>query len=309
MGVASCDRMPMFVAARRVPSLRPGHEGPRHAVSVAGHDLAACLRELSTSAGSLEDALEPMLQAILATTGATAGALCLYDVRQQALRLAGEIGLSDEGCRKLRVIARRGEADSWGIPLHGMLNRRCYLIEHAAQNRFVPPLIPDATKIETVACLPVYSGDTPLASLVLVTRTPRTLGERELHGIEASVHEIGRLIETMRQRALQRESKPPMPASVPTIGVGASGGIASASPAADTTSLAAELARVERERDRVAAELETLRGEAHGTTEAHAAALEHLRMRLGEAETRAAREQRAREELEIHLAAAIQTGR
>jgi hypothetical protein len=172
-----------------------------------------------------------MLQAILETTGATAGALCLYDARQQALRLAGEIGLSDEGCRKLRIVARRGEADSWGIPLHGMLNRRCYLIEHAAQNRFVPPLIPDATKIETVACLPVYSGDTPLASLVLVTRTPRTLGERELHGIESPVHEIGRLIETMRQRALQSENKPPMPASVSPIGVGASGGIASALPA------------------------------------------------------------------------------
>jgi len=305
--------MPMFVAAHRVPSVRLGHEGPRHAVSVIGHDLTARLRELSASAGSIEDALEPMLQAILETTGATAAALCLYDLRQQALRLAAEIGLSEEGCRKLRIIARRGEGDSWGIPLHGMLNRRCYLIERAAQNRFVPPLIPDADKIETVACLPVYSGDTPLASLVLVTRTPRTLGERELHGIEAPVHEIGRLIETMRQRAVDRENKPPMPASVPTIGVGASGGIASALPAdvpsADTASLAAEIARVERERDRVAAELETLRRDAQGKTQAHAAALEYLRTQLGKAEAGAAHEQRAREELEVHLAAAIQTGR
>ena len=36
-----------FVAARQAPSVRPGHEGPRHAVSVAGHDLAARLRDLA----------------------------------------------------------------------------------------------------------------------------------------------------------------------------------------------------------------------------------------------------------------------
>jgi chromosome segregation ATPase len=148
----------------------------------------------------------------------------------------------------------------------------------------------------------------------LVTRTPRTLGERELHGIEAPVHEIGRLIETLRQRALKREHTPPMPASVPTIGVGASGGIASALPAgvvpsADTASLAAEIACVERERDRVAAELETLRRDAQGKTEAHAVALERLRTQLGEADARAGHEQRAREELEARLAAGIQTGR
>jgi hypothetical protein len=313
MGVASCDRMAMFTAARRAPSVPPGHEAPRHAVSVAGHDLAARLRELSASAGALEDALEPILQAILETTGATAGALCLYDFRQQVLRLAAEIGLSDEGCRKLRSIARRGDGDCWGIPLHGMLNRRCYLIENAARNRFVPPLIPDAKKIETVACLPVYSGDTPLASLVLVTRTPRTLGERELHGLEAPVHEIGRLIETMRQQTLRCENKTPMPASLPAIGVDASGGIATALPAgvlsADTASLAADLARVERERDRVTAELETLRRNAQGQTEAHAAELERLGTQLGEAEAGAAHEQRARKELELHLAAGISAGR
>jgi hypothetical protein len=61
-----------------------------------------------------------------------------------------------------------------------------------------------ARRAPTVACLPVYNGDTPLASLILVTCTPRTLGERELHGVEAPVHEIGRLIETTHQRVLER---------------------------------------------------------------------------------------------------------
>lgn len=309
MGVASNDRMATLAAACRAPSVRSGHDARRHAVSVAESALAARLRELGASAASLEDALEPMLQAILETTGATAGAFCLYDIPQQALRLATEIGLSDEGSRKLRHIARRGEGDSWSIPLHGMLNRRCYLIENAAQNRFVPPLIPDAKRIETVACLPIYSGETPLASLILVTRTPRTLGERELHGIEAPVHEIGRWIETMRQRTLGRGTKPPMPASVPAIDVGASGAIATALPSADGARFAAELARVERERERVAAELETSQRDAHGKTEAYAAELERLRTQLAEAEAGAAHEQRAREELEARLAAGISAGR
>jgi chromosome segregation ATPase len=93
----------------------------------------------------------------------------------------------------------------------------------------------------------------------------------------------------MHQRVLERENKTPMSASVPTIGVGVSAGIASAFPAgvpsADTASLAAEIARVECERDRVAAELETLWRDAQGKTEAHAAELERLRTQLGEAET------------------------
>lgn len=313
MGVASGDRMAMFAAARRAPSVRPGHEETRHAVSVAGHDLAARLRELGASAGSLEDALEPMLQAILQVTGATAGALCLYDVRAQALCLAAEIGLSDEGRGKLRHIARRGEGDSWGIPLHGMLNRRCYLIEHAAQNRFVPPLIPDANTIETVACLPVYGGDAPLASLVLVTRAPRVLGERALHGVEAPVHEIGRVIEAMRQRTLGGDTKPPTSALVPALGAGASGGSAiappSGVPSADSACLAGEITRVERERDQLAVDLETSRRDGREKAEALAAELTRRQARLEEAEAGAAHEQRAREALEMRVAAGISVGR
>ena len=88
------------------------------------------------------------------------------------LRLAAEEGLSDEGCRQLRTV-RRGDIASWDMPLHGLMNRRAYLIESAAQNRYVPPLVEAGAGVRTVACLPVYAGSVPVGSLVLITRTPR----------------------------------------------------------------------------------------------------------------------------------------
>jgi hypothetical protein len=314
MDVASSDRMAMLAAVRRAPSARPEREAPLHATSVAGQDLATRLRELGASSASPEDALDPMLHAILEATGAVAGALCLYDVAQQVLRLAAEVGLTDAGCRQLRTITR-GDTHSWGMPLHGMLNRRCYLIENAAQNRFVPPLIAEADKVETVACLPLYNADTPLASLILITRSPRVLGERELRDVEAPLHEIARLIETMRQRALG-QGKPAAPPPVPRIGLASEGSVVTSPPpgvpATDTARLAAELARAERERDRLGAELETLRHETHGNVEARTAALadlERLRTQVIEAEAAAARERAARAEVERRFAYSAATGR
>src|SRR5882672_5300416 len=302
----------MLAAVRRAPSARPEHEAPPRATSVAGQALASRLRELGASTTSPEDALDPMLHAILEATGAVAGALCLYDLAQQALRLAAEVGLTDAGCQQLRTITR-GNADSWGMPLHGMLNRRCYLIENAAQNCFVPPLIAEADKVETVACLPLYNADTPLASLILITRSPRVLGEREIHGVEAPLHEIARLIETMRQRARGPEGKPAAAPRVPRIGLASEGSVATPPPpgvpAADTARLAAELARAERERDRLSAELETLRHETRGNVETRAADLERLRTQVIEAETAAARERATRAEEEKRFADSAATGR
>lgn len=315
MGVASSDCMAMLAAVRRAPRARPEREASPHAASVAGQELATRLRELGANTASPEDALDPMLHAILEATGVVAGALCLYDAAQQVLHLAAQVGLTEAACRQLRTITR-GDADSWGMPLHSMLNRRCYLIENAAQNRFVPPLIAEADTVETVACLPLYNADTPLASLILITCSPRVLGERELHGVEAPVHEIARVIETMRQRALGSEGKPAAPPRVPRIGLASEGSVATPPPpgvpAADTARLAAELARAERERERLAAELETLRYEAHGNVETRVAALadlERLRTQVIEAEAAAARERAARVEVERHFADSVATGR
>ena len=69
-----------------------------------------------------EELIEAQLRAILETTGTSAGAVCLFDQHQELLRLAVEVGLSDEGCRRLRSV-RRGAATTWDMPLHSLLNR------------------------------------------------------------------------------------------------------------------------------------------------------------------------------------------
>src|SRR5437870_2053268 len=58
--------------------------------------LADSLRAIAAREAP-EDALQPALQAVLEATGAQAGALCLFDVRYGLLRLAAEVGISDEG--------------------------------------------------------------------------------------------------------------------------------------------------------------------------------------------------------------------
>ena len=46
-------------------------------------------------------------------------------------------------------------------PLHSLLNKRVYLIESAAKNRYVPPLVDDVANVRAVACVPLYDGSTP----------------------------------------------------------------------------------------------------------------------------------------------------
>src|SRR5207249_12098664 len=145
------------------PQVRRGPAGPRPADPVASR-LAGQLREIATGAAAPEDMLEPALRAVLEASRVSAGAVCLFDQRHDLLRLAAEVGLSDEGCKRLRQV-RRGGMAGWDMPLHGLLNRRVYLIESAARNRYVPPLVDAATSVRAVACVPLYAGTTPVASL------------------------------------------------------------------------------------------------------------------------------------------------
>src|SRR5262249_22827290 len=139
-------------------------------------------------------------------TGAAAGAVCLFDSRREVLRLAAEEGLSDEGCRQLRTV-RRGDIASWDMPLHGLMNRRAYLIESAAQNRYVPPLVEAGAAVRTVACLPIFTGSALFGSLVLITRPPRAFTERDLAGLQQPLRTLAHLIEGVRRQALERAPK------------------------------------------------------------------------------------------------------
>src|SRR5262249_49122649 len=182
---------------------------------------------------------------------------------REVLRLAAEEGLSDEGCRQLRTV-RRGDIASWDMPLHGLMNRRAYLIESAAQNRYVPPLVEAGAAVRTVACLPVYTGSVPGGSLALIPPPPRASPDRARGGPQQPARELAQLIEAGRRQAGERSSKvEPSPVPPP---VHRSEPLATPEPApADTRhddSLAAALAAAQRENSRLATELERLRAEA-----------------------------------------------
>jgi CheY-like chemotaxis protein len=157
------------------------------------------LREIGQTSPTPEDALEPALRAVVEASGAGAGALCLFDPRYGVLRLTAESGLSDEGCRRLRNI-RRGDPTSWDMPLHGVLNKRAYLIESAAKNRYVPPLVEQHASVRTVICVPVYSGALPLGTVVLIAMGSRTFTEADIRGLERPLREFGKLVEAVRRR-------------------------------------------------------------------------------------------------------------
>jgi len=280
----------------------PGAKARRSAL-----DADALVARLRAPAGGTElplDALDRGLRAILDATGAAAGAVCLYDTRGQLLRLAAEHGLSDEGCRRLRTV-RRGDAVAWDMPLHGLVNRRVYLIDSAARNRYVPPLV-ESPSVRTVACLPMYAGSVPQGSLILVMVAPAALREEDVRALDHPIREFGRLIEIVRRQvsgvAVPSRDLPrgagdhvaERPAPVPA---GEDGG-------ARVAALTARLAAARREQTRLEAENERLRREAprdDARVGELTAEVDRLRSRLAEAEAGAAHEHRAREELEATL--------
>src|SRR6266704_2553614 len=164
--------------------------------------LADCLRAIAAREAP-EDALQPALQAILEATGAQAGAICLFDVRYGLLRLAAEVGISDEGCRALRSI-RQDDARGWEMPLQCLRDRRTYLIDAASGGRQVPPLVEAGAAMRSVACLPLCAGETPLGSLVLVALAPRALSEHDLQQLAGPLDEVVRMIEPARLESARR---------------------------------------------------------------------------------------------------------
>jgi CheY-like chemotaxis protein len=219
--------------------------------------LAERLRQIAAAAEAPEDALEPALRAVVEASGARAGAVCLFDPRQSLLRLAAEAGLSDEGCRRLRCV-RRADPASWDMPLHGLLNRRAYLIESASKNRYVPRLVEPIAAVRTIACVPLYRGPTPLGSVVLVAMAPRSFAERDIRALERPLREVARMIEAVRRRGAASGATAPLPEPEP------------ARPGADVAAIVAE-------RDR-------LRGEVAARLAERACLAAELTARTGEAE-------------------------
>src|SRR5204862_318082 len=95
---------------------------------------------------------------------------------------------------------RRGSMAGWDMPLHSLLNRRVYLIESAAKNRYVPPLVEAAASVTTVACVPLYAGATPVASIILVAVAPHRITEQQIGPLSEPLRELARMIEAARRR-------------------------------------------------------------------------------------------------------------
>src|SRR5579871_1794926 len=209
--VAKIARVVMFKAAQA--TARTESAGARRWEPVALAGLGAQLQEIATEAAAAEDALEPALQATVQAVGAVAGALCLYDERRQLLRLAVETGLSEEGCRRLRAV-RGNDPSGWDIPLSGLLNRRVYVMENAAQHRYVPPLLEDARAMRAVGCFPLTTRGALLGSLVLVATRPHVFEDRGVRALQEPLRELGRMILAVRQRTAGATAAPP-PAGSP----------------------------------------------------------------------------------------------
>ena len=256
--------------------------------------LAERLARIAAEAAAPEEALEPALQAALEESGAHAGALCLFDPRQAVLRLAAEIGLSDEGCRRLRTV-RRGDPTTWDMPLHGLMNGRAYLIESAARNRYVPRLVEAAASVRTVACVPLHAGPVAVGSLILVAIAPRSFGERDIRALEPALGQLAGMIEATRRRRRATETAGSLATNAATAGLVAARDRLIAEHERVTAELAARASEVERlgsaldtaaaDRARLTAELEGARRTA-GQVTALTAALaeaERARARLAEA--------------------------
>lgn len=171
---------------------------PARAARAAGR-IEERLQAISTE-HTPDEAMTLALTALCEELGAVAAAFCLFDPRRRALRLAAEVGISDEGCRHLRS-AKENVPVGWDMPLHSLLNRRAYLIDSASRNRYVPPLVDQPGTIGTLACIPVYAGEAPVGSLILVTRAPKHLDERDVVTLRPALRALAILTHDLRRRA------------------------------------------------------------------------------------------------------------
>jgi transcriptional regulator with GAF, ATPase, and Fis domain len=226
----------MSVSTVTTTSSAPAPYRPRMTIA----QLGARLRELATAVGA--DTLDVALRAVLEATGARAGALCQYEQRDEVLTLVHHVGLADEGARRLQQV-RKGAIVGWDMPLHALLNHRVYLIENAAKNRYVPPLVEPSSTMRAVACLPLQAGPAPVGTLVLVAFSPG-FGEHTVQALVPHLRDLAHLLQAVS-------------GSAPTTVVPKAAAPAAATPAhADDA-----LHRLQEENERLLREVEQLKAE------------------------------------------------
>ncbi|MCC6765085.1 MAG: hypothetical protein IT293_10515 [Deltaproteobacteria bacterium] len=161
------------------PDVSRAGTGPRPVT----YELIERITSLQLKMTPLERLAEEVVPALLDAFAAPAGGLLLYHGEDGSLRLVASRGLSAHGREHLAAL-RGGAAGGWEIPLHGLLNRKAYIIERPHEHPFVPELVDrdEARSPLNLACVPLYRGQLPVGSLLVIAdRRPVTNTEIMTH--------------------------------------------------------------------------------------------------------------------------------
>lgn len=161
------------------PDVSRAGTGPRPAT----YELIERITSLQLKMAPLEVLADGIVEPLLDAFTASAGGLLLYHGEDGSLRLVASRGLSAHGREHLAEL-RAGAAGGWEIPLHGLHNRKAYIIERPHEHPFVPELIDrDETRSPlNLACIPLYRGQLPVGSLLVIAdRRPVTNAEIMAH--------------------------------------------------------------------------------------------------------------------------------
>ena len=167
---------------RAAKAMAPGVAVPRRPVGPRPTTVALVERivDLQIRQVPLETFASEILPLLLDTFDAPAGAMLLYHCETESLAMVASRGLSPAGHQHLESL-RRGAADSWEIPLHGLLNRKAYIIERPDEHPFVPELVARDLMPRTanLASIPLYRGQLPVGVLLAIADR-RAIGEPEI---------------------------------------------------------------------------------------------------------------------------------
>ncbi|HLK10402.1 MAG TPA: hypothetical protein VKW76_03395, partial [Candidatus Binatia bacterium] len=169
------------------------------------------IRSLRAEGGPPEGMLLPALRAVVAAAGAAAGAVCRLEPEVEALRLAAEVGLSDEGCRHLRWLRPDGP---WDVPLRSLREQRAQVSDPASGGPASPPLV-EPVGARAVACIPLFAGAIPAGTLVLVG-DPHAFDRACLDDLEPAAEELAAVLAAIPEPSAGEGVGAPRPADEPS---------------------------------------------------------------------------------------------
>jgi hypothetical protein len=135
-----------------------------------------------------EDALEPALRVLVENAGALAGAICLYNARDDVFRLAAEAGLSDTGCRSIRTV--RNDVRGWAAPFESIAAGRAIVLRRPAA---LPALVEPDGLVEAIACLPLFADGAPRGVVIVAAARPNAFDDAAVKALTPLLDDIGLL--------------------------------------------------------------------------------------------------------------------